>query len=80
MTPTTPKRKLPPGIRIRHVRACPEPKGGRCTCRPVIYESWVWDKREERKVYKRFESLAEAKGWRADTVGAESVAGLVFLI
>src|SRR5262249_35173710 len=59
------------GITTRHHRRCPSRAGGKCgsPCAPV-YEAWVWDKREKKKIAKRFSSLTEAKNWRGDAVPA----------
>ena len=59
------------GITIRHHRQCPTRDGGKCgkPCTPA-YESWVWDRRERKKIAKRFASLTEAKNWRGDAVPA----------
>ena len=57
------------GIRTRHSRACRSRDGERCNCKPS-YEAWVFLKREDRKVRKTFDSLAAAKGWRADALRA----------
>jgi integrase len=58
-------RKLPTGIRERHARSCASRTAGRCSCRPS-YEAWVYLKREDRKVRRTFERLADAKAWRQD--------------
>jgi integrase len=64
MTTAKTHRKLPTGIRERHTRACAS-RDGACTCRPS-YEAWVYLKREDRKVRRTFERLADAKAWRQD--------------
>jgi integrase len=53
------------GINPRHARSCRKRDGKRCNCNPS-YEAWVYSKRDGKKISKRFKSLAEAKGWRAD--------------
>jgi integrase len=30
------------------------------------YQAWVWSKREKRKIYKTFPTMAAAKAWRSD--------------
>jgi integrase len=59
----------PTGIRVRHARACPAGDGTACNCKPT-YEAWVWSMREQKKIRQKFTSLAEAKTWRADAIGA----------
>jgi integrase len=57
------------GVRTRHARACRSRKGARCNCKPG-YEAWVYLKREGTKTRKTFDTLAAAKGWRADALRA----------
>ena len=52
--------------------ACPARDGAACSCRPA-YEAWVWSVRERKKIRKKFTSVAEAKSWRADAIGAVRV-------
>src|SRR4051794_12487187 len=58
-----------PGIVERHGRSCPTRTGGRCAkpCEPS-FEAWVYSKRDGKKIYKRFPTLAAAKGWRSDAL------------
>jgi len=61
--------KKPTGIRARPSRSCRSRKGERCNCRPA-WEAFVFLKREGKKLRKSFETQAEAKSWRADTIAA----------
>lgn len=63
--------RLPQGIRSRHSRACRSYTGARCNCHPS-WEASVYLKREGKKLRKTFDTLAEAKSWRADAIGAAS--------
>jgi hypothetical protein len=64
-----------PGIRVRHGRSCPAFKDrearciGRPKCEPT-YEAWVYSKRDKKKLYKAFPTLAAARGWRTDALKA----------
>jgi len=49
-----PTMAKPTGIRERHGR----------------YEAWVWSRSEKKKIRRTFNTLAEAKSWRADAIGA----------
>jgi integrase len=62
----------PTGIRVRHARKCPANDGATCSCERS-YEAWVWSAREQKKLRAKFTSLAEAKTWRADAIGAVRV-------
>jgi integrase len=53
------------GIYIRHRERCATSTGGRCTCRPG-YQAAVWSARERRRIRRHFDSLADAKAWRAE--------------
>ncbi|HET7130212.1 MAG TPA: tyrosine-type recombinase/integrase [Gaiellaceae bacterium] len=64
-----------PGIRVRHRQDCRQRTDGRCNCDPA-YEAWVFDRRSGAKVRKTFPSLAEAKGWRTDTLAQARRGGL----
>jgi integrase len=64
-----PNKRTHPGIRVRHGRRCGERDGGRCNCDPA-YEAWAFDRRSGAKIRKSFATLAEAKGWRTDTLSA----------
>lgn len=60
-----------PGVVERHSRSCPVRNGGRCVrpCAPT-FEAWVWSQAEGRKIRRSFPTIAAAKGWRADAIGA----------
>ncbi len=53
------------GIRERHARSCRSLGGGRCDCTPS-YEAQVWDAAEQKRIRRRFDNHAEAKGWHRD--------------
>lgn len=59
------------GVRVRHGRGCPKAadSDARCRCTPS-YEAFVFDAREGRKIRKTFPTLAAARGWRSDALGA----------
>jgi integrase len=57
------------GIRKRHSRSCATRLDGACNCKPS-YEASVYSIRDQKKIRKTFPTLAAAKGWRADAVGA----------
>jgi len=48
------------GIRTRHGRSCRSRRGERCNCQPS-YEAFVWSKRDNRKIRRTFQELAEAR-------------------
>ncbi|HEY7149414.1 MAG TPA: tyrosine-type recombinase/integrase [Gaiellaceae bacterium] len=54
------------GIEVRHKRACASRHGARCNCAPT-YQASVWSARESKRIRKTFETLAEARAWRAET-------------
>ena len=60
-----------PGIVVRHSRSCPSRKGGACgkPCVPY-YESWVYSRKDGKKVRKGFSDYSEAKRWRTDAAHA----------
>jgi integrase len=59
------------GIRTRHSRTCPANTNrdarsvGKPKCEPT-YEAWVYSKRDRKKIYASFPTLAAARGWRTD--------------
>jgi integrase len=63
------------GITKRHTRRCRSGSGGRCNCEPS-YEAWVYSKRDDKKISKKFSREAEAKSWRAEALTALSTGGL----
>jgi integrase len=62
--------RQPTGITARHSRSCPTAadRAAKCRCRPT-YAAWVYDRRTKRKLKRTFAEFAEAKAWRADSVG-----------
>jgi integrase len=63
------RKRIPEGIEVRHERGCRSDSGGRCNCSPS-YRASVWSARDKKLVRKTFPDLAEAKGWRADSISA----------
>jgi integrase len=63
------ERRRPEGVTVRHGRHCGSPGGGRCACRPA-FQAQVFSPRDRRTIRKSFQSLAEARAWRADTKAA----------
>src|SRR5262245_26998442 len=61
------RKRTHPGVRARHRQLCRTHEGGRCNCDPA-YEAWAFDRRSGAKIRKSFATLAEAKGWRTDTL------------
>lgn len=57
------------GIVKRHSNGCGIRRGGACSCRPT-WQAWVWSTRDKRKIRRTFPTLAAAKGWRSDALGA----------
>lgn len=55
------------GIEVRHQSSCPAHAApdSRCNCKPT-YQAAVYSARERRRIRKHFDSLSEAKAWRAD--------------
>jgi hypothetical protein len=54
-----------PGIEVRHSARCARSSGaGRCTCSPSTGQ--VHSRREKRWLKRSFDTLAEAKAWRAE--------------
>jgi integrase len=59
------------GVLYRHSRECIKRKrqndcGNKCNGSDTPWEAWVWSKRDSKKIYERFRTHAEAKGWRTD--------------
>jgi hypothetical protein len=53
-------RSPAPGVVAKHARTCASSQGKRCSCEPG-YQAWSYDRRSNKKIYKTFPSLAEAK-------------------
>lgn len=56
------------GIVVKHRAGCASARGGRCNCRRV-YQAAVWSARDARRIRKHFDSLGDAKRWRAESYG-----------
>ena len=52
------------GITLRHKRRCASRDGHQCDCK-VVYEAWVYVRRDKRKIRRSFPTLAAARSWRA---------------
>lgn len=61
----TKRTRAATGVYIKHRRACSALAGGRCSCRPA-YQASVWSARERRRIRRHFDTLADAKAWRAE--------------
>jgi integrase len=58
--------RSPEGIVIRHRRNCPSLEGqAACGCAPG-YQAQVFSARDQRTIRKTFESLGDARAWRAE--------------
>ena len=66
---TTPKptvrTRATTGIYVKHRDACASHTADRCSCKPA-YQAAVWSARERRRVRRHFDTLADAKAWRAE--------------
>lgn len=58
------RNSIEPGIEAKHRAACIANDGGQCNCKP-FYLATVYSAREDRRIRKQFESLGEARLWRA---------------
>jgi integrase len=56
------------GIVVKHRAGCASERGARCNCRRV-YQAAVWSARDARRIRKHFDSLSDAKSWRAESYG-----------
>jgi integrase len=56
------------GIVVKHRAGCASEHGARCNCRRV-YQAAVWSARDARRIRKHFDSLSDAKSWRAESYG-----------
>jgi integrase len=54
------------GIVVKHRSGCASERGGRCNCRR-IYQAAVWSARDERRIRKHFDTLSDARSWRAQS-------------
>ena len=56
------------GIVVKHRAGCASEGGGACNCRRV-YQAAVWSARDLKRIRKHFDSLSDARSWRADSYG-----------
>lgn len=56
------------GIVVKHRAGCASAEDARCNCRR-IYQAAVWSARDGKRIRKHFDSLRDAKSWRADSYG-----------
>jgi integrase len=56
------------GIVVKHRAGCASEHESRCNCRR-IYQAAVWSARDGRRIRKHFDSLMDAKAWRAESYG-----------
>ncbi len=65
-------RRTTTGVLYRHSRECKDHArcGNSCNPSDEPWEGWVYSKRDQKKIRRRFATHAAAKGWRADAVKA----------
>jgi len=56
------------GIVVKHRAGCASEHDARCNCRRV-YQAAVWSARDGKRIRKHFDSLGDAKAWRAESYG-----------
>jgi integrase len=56
------------GIVVKHRAGCATERDGRCNCRR-IYQAAVWSARDAKRIRKHFDTLVDAKTWRAESYG-----------
>ena len=56
------------GIVVKHRAGCASEREQRCNCRRV-YQAAVWSARDAKRMRKHFDSLSDARSWRADSYG-----------
>jgi len=54
------------GIVVKHRAGCASERGETCNCARV-YQAAVWSARDAKRIRKHFDSLSEARSWRADS-------------
>jgi integrase len=54
------------GIVVKHRAGCASERDARCNCRRV-YQAAVWSARDARRIRKHFDSLTDARTWRAES-------------
>jgi integrase-like protein len=69
MANARPNRSRPEGIVSRHRRRCASQGGAACDCRPA-YQAQVWSPRDQKTIRKTFQTLADARAWRAEATSA----------
>lgn len=57
------------GIETRHARDCASRSGERCSC-TATYQAAVWSPRDGKRIRRTSPTLAAARAWRADSIGA----------
>jgi integrase len=67
-TPLHPRRRAE-GVVVRHSSRCATHRDGNCDCRPG-YQAQVFSRRDQKTIRKTFETLADARAWRAETHSA----------
>jgi hypothetical protein len=60
-----PPARIPPGVEVRHSKACASRGGGECDC-SQSYRAWVSVPRTRTKLQKTFKTLSAAVMWRED--------------
>jgi integrase len=56
------------GIVVKHRAGCASERGARCNCHRV-YQAAVWSARDAKRIRRHFDSLNDAKSWRAESYG-----------
>ena len=56
------------GIVVKHRAGCASEREQRCNCRRV-YQAAVWSARDAKRMRKHFDSLSDARSWRAESYG-----------
>jgi integrase len=54
------------GIVVKHRAGCASERGDACNCSRV-YQAAVWSARDAKRIRKHFDSLSDARSWRADS-------------
>ncbi len=56
------------GISVKHRAGCASERGAACNCNRV-YQAAVWSARDAKRIRKHFDSLSDARAWRAESYG-----------
>lgn len=56
------------GIVVKHRARCASSDGARCNCARV-YQASIWSARERKRIRRHFDTLSDAKAWRAESYG-----------